>query len=46
MTISVAPVILGGGERLFEGASPRTLELVEAVDGPDAIHLKYRFASP
>ena len=46
MTLNVAPVILGGGERLFEGvtSSPREVELVGAIDGPDATHLRYRFA--
>jgi hypothetical protein len=43
MTIGVAPVILGGGERLFDGVfSTRAVELVGAVDGPDATHLRYR----
>ena len=46
MTLNVAPVLLGSGERLFEnvGAPDRSLELVEAIDGPDASHLKYRLA--
>jgi dihydrofolate reductase len=44
MTLNVAPVILGAGERLFEGvSSPRPIELVEAVDAPDVTHLIYRF---
>ena len=45
MTLNVAPMILGGGERLFEAStSPREVELVGAVDAPDATHLRYRFA--
>jgi dihydrofolate reductase len=46
MTLNVAPVLLGGGERLFEsvGVPGRKMELVEAIDAPDATHLKYRFA--
>jgi dihydrofolate reductase len=46
MTLNVAPVFLGGGERLFEnvGTPDRGVELLEAIDGPDATHLKYRFA--
>jgi dihydrofolate reductase len=46
MTLCVAPVILGGGERLFDGvpSSVREVELVGAVDGPHATHLKSRFA--
>jgi dihydrofolate reductase len=44
MTLNVAPVILGAGERLFEGVtSPRPIELVEAIDAPDVAHLIYRF---
>jgi dihydrofolate reductase len=45
MTLNVAPILLGGGERLFEGVGVpgRALELVGAVDGPGATHLKYRF---
>jgi dihydrofolate reductase len=46
MTLNVPPVFLGGGERLFEnvGTPDRGVELLEAIDGPDATHLKYRFA--
>jgi dihydrofolate reductase len=46
MLLHVPPVLLGDGERLFEGVGipDRALELVEAVDGPRATHLKYRFA--
>jgi dihydrofolate reductase len=48
MTLNVAPVILGDGERLFEhvGIPGRGLELVEAIDAPDATHLRYRFTQP
>jgi dihydrofolate reductase len=44
MTLNVAPVMLGEGERLFEGigSSPRAVELIEAVDAPDVSHLRYR----
>jgi dihydrofolate reductase len=46
MTLNVAPILLGGGERLFDGVGvrDRAVELVGAVDGPGATHLKYRFA--
>ena len=45
MALNVAPVLLGGGERLFDGVGvpPRPMELVGAIDAPDATHLKYRF---
>jgi dihydrofolate reductase len=45
MVLHVAPVLLGGGERLFEGVGipARAFELIGAVDGPRATHLKYRF---
>lgn len=43
IALSIAPVILGGGERLFEGLGrdvPR-LEQVRAVDAPGVTHVKY-----
>jgi dihydrofolate reductase len=44
MTLHVAPLVLGGGERLFDGGiPPREIELVEAIDAPGVTHLKYRF---
>jgi dihydrofolate reductase len=41
--VSIAPVVLGGGERLFEGVEPGALELeqVRAVDAPGVTHIKY-----
>jgi dihydrofolate reductase len=44
LVIHVVPVLLGGGERLFDnlaGADVR-LEQVEAVAGPEATHVTYR----
>ena len=42
--VSIAPVILGDGARLFEGLEHRALELeqVRAVDAPGVTHIKYR----
>lgn len=42
--LTVAPLLLGGGVRLFEGLGPDDgeLELVRVVEGPKATHLKYR----
>jgi dihydrofolate reductase len=44
LDLSVVPVFLGEGERLFEnlGPAPPQLELVDVVDGPGATHLRYR----
>jgi dihydrofolate reductase len=42
--VTVSPVLLGGGVRLFEGVGPDDgeLELVRVIEGPKATHLKYR----
>jgi dihydrofolate reductase len=47
LDLSVVPVLLGGGERLFEnlGAEPPELTLVDVVDGPGVTHLRYRAAN-
>jgi dihydrofolate reductase len=44
LDLSIAPVILGDGERLFEGLDPGALALtqVRAVDAPGVTHIKYR----
>jgi dihydrofolate reductase len=41
--VSIAPVLLGGGERLFEGLGAGSLELtqIRAVDAPGVTHIKY-----
>ncbi len=46
--ISVAPVILGGGERLFAGLAPGGLRLeqIRAVDAPGVTHIRYRVITP
>jgi dihydrofolate reductase len=43
MEISLAPTLLGNGERLFEGVGDdlRGLELVRTVAAPQVIHLKF-----
>jgi dihydrofolate reductase len=42
--ITVSPLLLGGGVRLFEGLGPddAEFELVRVIEGPKATHLKYR----
>jgi dihydrofolate reductase len=41
--VSIAPVVLGAGARLFEGVDRGTLELkqIRAVDAPGGTHIKY-----
>ena len=42
--LSVAPILLKGGERLFEGLGDREIELeqLEAVEAPGVVHVRYR----
>jgi dihydrofolate reductase len=42
--LHVAPIILGGGERLFDnlGGAPPDLELVRTLPAPGVSHIKYR----
>lgn len=40
--IHVAPVILGGGLRLFDGVAPARLEMTRVLSSPGATHLRYR----
>jgi len=44
--LSIAPVILGAGERLFDGLAPGAVSLtqVRAVDAPGVTHVKYEVA--
>ena len=42
MDISLAPTLLGGGERLFDGVSDRHgPRLARTVAAPDVTHLKF-----
>lgn len=43
MEIGLVPVLLGGGERLFDGAGTdlRGLERVRTVAAPGVTHLKF-----
>jgi dihydrofolate reductase len=42
LLIHVAPVLLGGGVRLFESPQRRPIELVRTSGSPDVTHLEYR----
>ena len=42
LTVHLVPVLLGGGTRLFEGATPAELELTKAIASPSVTHLTYR----
>jgi dihydrofolate reductase len=42
LQLHLAPVLLGGGTRLFEGVQPARLECVRVVAAPGVTHLKYR----
>jgi dihydrofolate reductase len=47
MVVSLVPILLGGGARLFEnlGEPPPALQQVEAVEAPGVTHLRYVRAS-
>ena len=38
----MTPVLLGAGERLFEGVADPGLELLEVTSSPLVTHLRYR----
>lgn len=40
--LHIAPVLLGGGTRLFENVGDLTVEQIGATAGPDVTHIKYR----
>jgi dihydrofolate reductase len=42
LTLDIAPVILGSGERIFDGIEDPGLEVVEVGHSPLATHIRYR----
>src|SRR4051794_14697165 len=42
LQVHVAPVLLGGGVRLFDGATTGRLEVTRVVAAPHATHIRYR----
>jgi dihydrofolate reductase len=42
LEVHISPLILGGGERLFDGVGDLKLEQLRAVEAPGVAHLKYR----
>jgi dihydrofolate reductase len=45
LTLDVVPVLLGSGERIFEGAESFGFEPVEVLHSPLATHIRYRRSS-
>ena len=44
LTLDIAPVLLGSGERIFDGASSLPFEPVEVLHSPLTTHIRYRRA--
>ncbi len=42
LTLAIAPVLLGEGERIFDAGTVSDLEVVEAEHSPLATHVRYR----
>ncbi len=45
LTLDIAPVLLGSGERIFDGIETFDMEPVEALHSPLATHIRYRRTS-
>ena len=46
-TLTIAPVLLGAGKRLFEGArTDLVLERTAVIESPFATHIRYRVGAP
>jgi dihydrofolate reductase len=42
LRLHLAPVLLGSGTRLFDGAVPAQLRLIDHQETPHALHLSYQ----
>jgi dihydrofolate reductase len=42
LTLDIVPVLLGDGERLFDGVGQLGLTPVETLHSPHATHVRYR----
>ena len=42
LQVHVAPILLGGGTRLFDGLGPADLEIARTVESPAVTHIRYR----
>jgi dihydrofolate reductase len=42
LMLDIVPVLLGAGERLFDGVSDLVLHPIEVLDSPNATHVRYR----
>ena len=42
LTLDIAPVLLGSGERIFDGVAALGMEPVEVLHSPLATHIRYR----
>lgn len=42
LMLDIVPVLLGAGERLFDGVGHAVLDPIEVIDSPKATHIRYR----
>src|SRR4051794_31407888 len=42
LALDIAPVLLGSGERIFDGIKDPGFEIVEVMHSPNATHIRYR----
>jgi len=45
LLLDVVPVLLGAGERMFDGVEDPGLKPIEVIDSPYATHIRYRVGS-